>query len=302
EPDGLEIVDAADGEATGQARLVHGRRGEMASGGVPGDEHPASIAVHLRRVIDEPRHRRPDLGHDLVEPRGGRQRVLDEGEVKARGEARLANERVGLLVIHLPVAAVDVGEDRRAGLSAGEDVESLPCLVAVTQVDLGRPRLPKRLAARRPARHVLVPLRNAHGRRVIVRGVERRPVHPSIEHRALPGPRYTVPRFRFHVSYSARVCSLGGYVPGRAAPPRIFSRMNASSCSCSRPCSATLSATARGMQTTPSPSPTMMSPGMTSTSAQPMGTFSSTATCRATCTGAAGPTAYTGKPKACTQG
>ena len=49
-----------------------------------GHEHPSRIAPMLLRMLDHPRHRRPNLRHDRVEPRRRRQRVLDEGEVPPR--------------------------------------------------------------------------------------------------------------------------------------------------------------------------------------------------------------------------
>jgi hypothetical protein len=133
----------------------------------------------LRGVVDHPRHRRPHLGHDLVEASLGGERVLDEGEVEAGGQESLAEECVGLLVVHLPVAAVDVREGGRACLSAGKDVEPLSRRASIAEVHLGLACLAEGVAAGRPAAHVLVPLRNSHGRGIVVRGVEGCPVHSA---------------------------------------------------------------------------------------------------------------------------
>jgi hypothetical protein len=102
---------------------------------VAGHEHAGGIAAVLLGVVDRPRDRRPHLAHDRVEPGGRRQRVLDQREVEAGRQERLAEEGVGLLVVRLPVAAVDVDEGRGGGTAAREDVEPLPLAPAVAPVE-----------------------------------------------------------------------------------------------------------------------------------------------------------------------
>src|SRR6266851_1785453 len=93
------------------------------------------IAAELFRVVDHPDHRAPDFIHDLVHARGRRQRVLDQRQIEPDDAETLAEERVRLLVVHLPVAAVDVGERWRAGRPAGEDVESVTGTVTVAKIE-----------------------------------------------------------------------------------------------------------------------------------------------------------------------
>jgi hypothetical protein len=88
----------------------------MAARGVAGHEDAAGIAAELSRMVDHPRHPGAHLGHDLVHARGRRQRVLEQRQVEARGQERLAEEGVRLLVVELPVSAVDIGERRRPGV------------------------------------------------------------------------------------------------------------------------------------------------------------------------------------------
>src|SRR5262249_40315059 len=69
-------------------------------------------------------------------PPAGARGVLDHSGLVARRQKRFAEERVRLFVVHLPVPAVDIGERRRAGASARDEVEALPRTIAVAQVDL----------------------------------------------------------------------------------------------------------------------------------------------------------------------
>src|SRR5262249_59128145 len=94
------------------------------------------------------------LADDRLGPRGGRQRVFDEDEVEACGQEPLAEESVWLLVVHLPVAAVDVDERRGAGTGAGEHVEAMARPAVVVHVETGAGQLANGVAAPAPVRHV----------------------------------------------------------------------------------------------------------------------------------------------------
>ena len=143
--------------------IVHGGGREVATRRVASDEHASRIAAQLGRAIDQPRDGGADLADDLIEARGGRQRVLDHRQVESRGQERFAKERVRLLIVHLPVAAVDVGECGRARPPAGEEVEAVPRPVAVAEIERAaspahriapepsiRPRTDRASAGRRP--------------------------------------------------------------------------------------------------------------------------------------------------------
>ena len=150
---------------------------------MPRHEHATRITAELLRVVDHPRDGRAHLRDDLVEPRRRRQRVFHEGQVEPGVEDALAQEGVRLLVVHLPVAAVDVHERRRRRHAAVEDVEALPRTRAVADVDRAAPSLPEPVAAGRPVCDVPIARGLAHGGGVVVRGIERHPVHASVEHR-----------------------------------------------------------------------------------------------------------------------
>ena len=155
----------------------------MPTGGVPADEHATGITPELLGVLDDPRDRFPYFGDDLVEPRRRRQRVFDHRQVEARREDALAQEGVRLLVVRLPVAAVDVDERGRRRPAAREEVQTLPRAVAVAEVDPATARFPQRVAPRRPVRDVPFAPGRADRGGVVVRGVEHRTVHPAVEHR-----------------------------------------------------------------------------------------------------------------------
>ena len=149
-----------------------------------GHEDARGVAADLLRVLDHPRHRAPDFADDLIHARRRRERVLDQRQVEAGAPHPLAEERVRLLVVHLPVAAVDVDERGRRRRARRKDVEPVARADAVAEVEPRAGRVADCLAALRPIRDVRVPLRLANGGRVVVRGIERRPVHPAIEHGA----------------------------------------------------------------------------------------------------------------------
>src|SRR5207237_7743173 len=119
-------------------------------------------------------------------------------QVEAGGHEALAEEGIRFLVVHLPVAAVDVDECRRGGRSAGADVESVTCAVAIAQIDARAGHLAHRVAASGPPGDVVISLRLADGGGVVVGGVEHRTVHTPIEHQS---SSYAVkPVFAYFVS------------------------------------------------------------------------------------------------------
>src|SRR5690606_17585377 len=80
-------------------------------------------------------------------------------------------------------------------------------------------------------------------------------------------------------SYSARHCAFMGNRPSTGCPASTFAAIQASSSSWARASSTTSRAIDGGMTMTPSPSPTMMSPGCTAAPPHPIVTSSSHGTC-----------------------
>ena len=58
-------------------------------------------------MFSEPSHGAAHLRNDAVEPGRRRQRVLDDGEIDPERKQALGEEGEILLVVHLPIAAVD---------------------------------------------------------------------------------------------------------------------------------------------------------------------------------------------------
>jgi hypothetical protein len=58
-------------------------------------------------MLGEPPHRTAYLGNDAIEPRRRGQRIFDEREIDPERKQALGEESEILLVVHLPIAAVD---------------------------------------------------------------------------------------------------------------------------------------------------------------------------------------------------
>src|SRR5207237_4123725 len=97
-----------------------------------------------------------------------------------------ADVRERLLVVALPVAAVNEGQGRGAGRAARIDVQPLARPDAVGHVDLPAVTLAKRLAPNPTIGEVSLALHRPHRGAVVVGGVQRGAVHASIEHRSTP--------------------------------------------------------------------------------------------------------------------
>jgi hypothetical protein len=128
----------------------------------------------------EPVERARDLRHDGVE-RGLRgERVLDQSDGEAARQRAFDEERGRLLVVGLPVAAVDEREHRRAG-GRRKEIEALARRIAIAKVRLHAKGAAQHFAAmaslfgdRAEARHRCA---------VVVGRVERGPVHAAIHRR-----------------------------------------------------------------------------------------------------------------------
>ena len=77
---------------------------------------------------------------------------------------------------------MDVGERRRARRAAGKNVESLTGAVSVAKIELSARRGANCVAASCPVSDVGGALRLANGGGVVVRDVERGPLHSAVEH------------------------------------------------------------------------------------------------------------------------
>jgi hypothetical protein len=109
----------------------------VAAGRPAADINVAAIEAEVPGAVGEEDQRLADLCDDVGQPRVGRERVSGNGDVDAvRARAR-RHKGEPLLLIALPVAAVDEHKQRRMTNPARKVVECGPRTRAVAQVETG---------------------------------------------------------------------------------------------------------------------------------------------------------------------
>ena len=139
QPDGLEVHQAADGQALFhqvpgtpgiQRRPVGGRHHphQVSARGMAADDDPGRIAAVFRRMIPYPDKGSPALGDEFVHVHFGDEGIVNDD--RERVHAREGVDHVAELVLaeRLPVAPVEEHVDRRGdtvrpGISRAEDVQ-----------------------------------------------------------------------------------------------------------------------------------------------------------------------------------
>ena len=81
----------------------------------PDTTMPLRVAAESRQLIAEEIDAGVDLHDDLVERRVGRERIADQRDIDAMGHHAFGEQREGLFRTHLPIAAVNEQQRRRAG-------------------------------------------------------------------------------------------------------------------------------------------------------------------------------------------
>ncbi len=159
----------------------------MPARGPAGDEQPPGIEAELLRVIDQIGEGKIDLRDDLGQPGFGRERIADAHHVDPVHPRSFRDEGKAVLVVALPVAAMDEHDQRRVDRARREIVEALTRATAIGNVELVRwGRGAHRGALLASARHQLGAVR--HGRAAVVARIERGLVHAAINRCSGRGP------------------------------------------------------------------------------------------------------------------
>jgi len=82
----------------------------MSPGRPAADEQPVAVEPELVGAIAENAERLTDFSNDVGEANVRRQRISDGGDVDAVGARSLGEEGEGVLVVALPIAAVNERE------------------------------------------------------------------------------------------------------------------------------------------------------------------------------------------------
>ena len=110
----------------------------------------------------------------------GRQRVFDDREIDPERKQALGEEGEILLVVHLPIAAVDKRKRRRLRIGGEKQIEPLARRIAVGEVETTGVFVPHLGAACRPIGDNRVALGDGCG--VVVGGIELGTVHSAVQH------------------------------------------------------------------------------------------------------------------------
>ena len=119
------------------------------------------------------------LGNDAFEPGRRSQRVFDDREINPERKQALGEEGKTLLVVHLPIAAVDKRKRGRLRIGGEKQIEPLARGVAVGKVEMAGVSTPHPGAARRPIGDNRVALGDSSG--VVVGGIELGTVHSAVQ-------------------------------------------------------------------------------------------------------------------------
>src|SRR6516162_6053816 len=149
-------------------------------------------------MFGQPLHGTAYLGNNAFEPRHRGKRVLDNREIDPERQQALGEEGEILLVVHLPIAAVDERKRGRLWIGGEKQIEPLARSLAVSEVETSGAFAPHPGTACRPIGDNRVALRGRRG--VVVSGIELGTVHSAVQHGAGSGSqvvgRYSVPRDR----------------------------------------------------------------------------------------------------------
>ena len=131
-------------------------------------------------MLGEPLHRAAHLSNDAIEPRRRGQRVFDDREIDPERKQALGEEGEILLVVHLPIAAVDKRKRGRLRIGGEKQIEPLARGIAVGKVEMAGVFAPHPGAACRPIGDNRVALGDGCG--VVVGGIELGTVHSAVQH------------------------------------------------------------------------------------------------------------------------
>ena len=162
-------------------RVVGHRRGQMSAGRPAADEQ-------LRRDRSQNRrHARKDnvsdladLGDDIGQAHVRRERVADQSDVDPVRTRSVRDEGEHVLVVALPIAAVNEDEQRRLALPPrrnSRDARAGGCRRRTSR----RVRGPARTAALRSRPRAISSALSATAAAVVVGGIERGPVHAAVD-------------------------------------------------------------------------------------------------------------------------
>src|SRR6516164_7249551 len=114
----------------------------MSPGRPAADEQPITVEPELVGAIAQNAERLTNFSDDVGETGLRRQRVADDGDVDAVGARSVGEEGEHVLVVALPIAAVNEHEQRRPRRAAGEVIEARarPAAVGNTEARNSRQR------------------------------------------------------------------------------------------------------------------------------------------------------------------
>jgi hypothetical protein len=149
-----------------------------------GNIQPARIGAVFAEMFSEPPYGAAHLRNDAVEPCRRCQRIFDDRKIDPERQQALGEERVTLLVAHLPIAAVDKRKRRRSRIGGEKQIEPLARGLAVSEVETSGVFVPHPGTACRPISDNRVALRDRRG--VVVCGIELGTVHSAVQHVQAP--------------------------------------------------------------------------------------------------------------------
>src|SRR4051812_43497567 len=127
----------------------------MAAGRVAGRIQPVLVHAVFLGMQPEPAARAQHLLHDLFHRHLGTEVVVDHRQRDAGVDPGGREEGEVLLVERAPVAAMDEHHAAAVALARGEEVDRLPRLIAVAQVEMARHGAARALRGLAPASEVL---------------------------------------------------------------------------------------------------------------------------------------------------
>src|SRR6516165_3767749 len=131
---------------------------------------PARIGAVIGEMFGQPPPGAAYLGNDAIEPGRRSQRVFDDREIDPERQQAVGEKGETLLVVHLPVAAVDKRKRRRSRIGGEKQIEPLARSLTVSEVETSGVFAPHPGTACRPIADNRVALRDRRG--VVVGGIE----------------------------------------------------------------------------------------------------------------------------------
>src|SRR5262249_38738927 len=96
---------------------------EMPSGRPAADKEPIAVEAKIVGALAQNRERTTNFCNNVGEARLRRQRIAEQGDIDAVGSRSLGTKGDQVLVVALPIAAVNEDEQRRLERAAGEVIE-----------------------------------------------------------------------------------------------------------------------------------------------------------------------------------